>query len=371
MPTDRLTELPTASFGTVIAIQANFYRVRLQVLAGASGFDADRNGDPVAILCTRRARLKKMGARVLVGDRVRVEEIDRASERGIITAICPRQTELDRPPVANADRILLVFALAEPMLDPIQLSRFLLKAEQTHIPVCLCLNKCDLVTAATQHAWQTRLRAWGYEPMFTSVAATIGLDALLETLAGRTTIVAGPSGVGKSSTINWLIPAARLRVGAVSGKLGRGRHTTRHVELFELPGGGLLADTPGFNQPDLNLSPRELPALFPEIRARLQASTCQFGDCQHRNEPNCAVRGDWERYEHYLQLLDELAASEERFPTRAAEPSVKLKIGRQGKQQYEPKLAPKKYRRTSRRQRHQRLQQLETDMDCDTDDLGD
>ncbi|MEO0947219.1 MAG: ribosome small subunit-dependent GTPase A, partial [Cyanobacteria bacterium J06641_5] len=323
--------MPAVSLGTVIAIQANFYRVQLQApepteaLGRTTAASNNSNNGPTIVLCTRRARLKKMGARVLVGDRVRVEAIERATGRGIITAIYPRQTELDRPPVANADRILLVFALAEPTLDPIQLSRFLLKAEQTRIPICLCLNKCDLVSAATQQAWKERLAAWGYDPIFTSIAASTGLDRLLEQLSGRTTIVAGPSGVGKSSTINWLIPAARLRVGAVSGKLGRGRHTTRHVELFELPGGGLLADTPGFNQPDLNLGPRELPALFPEIRSRLQARSCQFGDCQHRSEPNCAVRGTWERYEYYLQLLAELAASEERSTGRETEPNVKLK----------------------------------------------
>ena len=355
----------------MIAIQANFYRVRLQESA-ACGTERSENSDrPESILCTRRARLKKMGVRVLVGDRVRVEAIDCITERGIITAIFPRQTELDRPPVANADRILLVFALAEPALDPIQLSRFLLKAEQTQIPVCLCLNKCDLVSAAIQQAWQHRLAAWGYNPIFTSVATSTGLDALLAQLSGKTTIVAGPSGVGKSSTINWLIPAARLRVGAVSGKLGRGRHTTRHVELFELPGGGLLADTPGFNQPDLNLGPRELPALFPEIRDRLQKRSCQFGDCQHRSEPNCAVRGDWERYDHYLQLLAELSADGERSSARATESNVKVKTGSQGKQRYEPKLALKKYRRTSRRQKHQLLQKLGTDLGNEIDNTSD
>jgi len=367
IPTDGSTELPAGSLGTVIAIQANFYRVQLHATATdpAEANDIATDGEgtcPEIVLCTRRARLKKMGARVLAGDRVRVEEVDRATGRGIITAIYPRQTELDRPPVANADLILLVFALAEPALDPTQLSRFLLKAEQTQIPVCLCLNKSDLVPAATQQAWQERLTAWGYDPIFTSIAASTGLNRLLAKLSGRTTIVAGPSGVGKSSTINWLIPAARLRVGAVSGKLGRGRHTTRHVELFELPGGGLLAGTPGFNQPDLNVNPRDLPALFPEIRSRLRTGSCQFGDCQHRSEPNCAVRGNWERYEYYLQLLAELTACDDRSSAREAESNVKLKIGRQGKERYEPKLASKKYRRTSRRQKHQLLQKLEIDM---------
>lgn len=357
--------------GTVIAIQANYYRVRLlpvdsEAVSGTAIASSLQAG--TVVLCTRRARLKKVGARILAGDRVRVAEIDPATGRGVIVAIAPRQTELDRPPVANADRILLLFALSEPELDPKQLSRFLLKAESTRIPICLCLSKCDLVSAATQQAWQQRLTAWGYPPLIASVTAAIGLDALLARLAGRTTIVAGPSGVGKSSAIDKLIPAASLRVGAVSGKLGRGRHTTRHVELFELPEGGLLADTPGFNQPNLTCQARELPELFPEIRARLQQGSCRFSDCQHRHEPGCVVRGDWERYAHYLELLDELS---ERHPQREAESSLKLKVGRRGQQQYEPKLALKKYRRTSRRQQQQSLQDLRLDVNDSRENTAD
>ncbi len=347
--------------GTVIAIQANYYRVRLQVAATATG----------TVLCTRRARLKKVGTRVLVGDRVWVEEIDPVAQRGAIVAVDPRRTELDRPPVANADRILLLFSLAEPNLDPTQLSRFLLKAESTRIPICLCLNKCDLVSAQVQQAWYERLSGWGYPPLLTSITAGIGLEALLARLAGQTTIVAGPSGVGKSSAIDRLIPAARLRVGAVSGKLGRGRHTTRHVELFELPGGGLLADTPGFNQPDLTCQTRELAGLFPEIRERLQGSTCRFADCQHRSEPGCVVRGDWERYEQYLELLAELTERDERHPRRDTEPGLKLKIGRQGQQEYEPRLALKKYRRPSRRQKQQNLEDLRLDVNESLENAGD
>jgi len=148
-------------------------------------------------------------------------------------------------------------------------------------------------------------------------------------------------------------------VSAVSGKLGRGRHTTRHVELFELPGGGLLADTPGFNQPALECEPSELAAYFPEARQRLALGSCQFSDCSHSCEPNCVVRGDWERYDYYLQFLEEaLVRQQLEQNSSSAEASLKQQTKSDGTQQYEPKLQTKKYRRSNRRFEHQSLQDM-------------
>ena len=148
----------------------------------------------------------------------------------------------------------------------------------------------------------------------------------------------------------------------VSGKLQRGRHTTRHVELFALPGGGLLADTPGFNQPDLDCAAADLAHYFPEARQRLEAAQCQFNNCRHRDEPNCAVRGDWERYEHYLEFLAEAIAYQEFCQQfTGTESGLKLKVKQDGKQQYEPKLETKKYRRLSRRKKHQNLHEFYED----------
>lgn len=348
---------PSPLLGTVIAVQANYYRVQLNAQKlEASGFTAS------LLLCTRRTRLKKIGQQVMVGDRVVIEEPDWAGGRGAIADVLPRQTLLDRPPVANAQQILLVFALEEPTLDPHQLSRFLIKAESTELDVCLCLNKSDLLTPQQLTQWRDRLSSWGYQPVFISVETGTGIQEITCQLNQKISIIAGPSGVGKSSLIKALIPTANLRVGAVSGKLGRGRHTTRHVELFKLPTEGLLADTPGFNQPDIDCSPQDLVYYFPEARQHLAVAHCHFSDCLHRDEPNCAVRGDWERYEHYLDFLEQAIAHQEHFHQQAdPESTLKLKTRQQGKSQYEPKLDTKKYRRSSRHTQQQAFQQLYQD----------
>lgn len=358
--------------GTVVAVQANFYLVRFD--SAYHNFEQKaRESLADSLLCTRRSRLKKIGQKVMVGDRVVVEEPDWAGGRGAISEVLPRKTELTRPPIANADCILLMFALAEPDLEPLALSRFLVKAESTGLEVTLCLNKCDLVSEEQIAQWRERISAWGYEPLFVSVEKDVGISTpcftysntnLALELKDKITVISGSSGVGKSSLINRLIPDADLRVGEVSGKLARGRHTTRHVELFELPMGGLLADSPGFNQPQLECEPSELIYLFPEGRERLAAGSCQFSDCLHRSEPNCAVRGEWERYEYYLTFLEEAIARQEALQQKPdGESSLKAKTKAGGKRQLEPRLESKRYRRSSRRVEHQKLQDFCEDFD--------
>lgn len=364
---DRLNSLSLSTkaiLGTVLAVQANYYWSKLD-----QPVQIESSPEPITfLLCTRRTRLKKIGQQVMVGDRVQIEEPDWMGGRGAIAQVFQRNTALDRPPIANVDQILLVFAVAEPTLEPIQLSRFLVKAESTGIEIRLCLNKSDLIDVETQQFWRDRLQRWGYQPLLISLRKYQGVAALQAALDHKITVVSGPSGVGKSSLINRLIPKVDLRTGAVSGKLGRGRHTTRHVELFELPTGGLLADTPGFNQPDLTCAPIELAHYFPEARQRLAEQNCQFSNCLHRDEPNCAVRGDWERYEHYLTFLEEVVAHQQSIDRRGdEEASVKIKSKGEGQLQTEPKLAAKKYRRPSRRTEKQTLRNLYSEDELSSD----
>ena len=331
--------------GTAIANQANFYQVCL-------------DSSQASLLCTRPTRLKKIGQSVLVGDRVLVKT---EVERGAIVEVLPRKTELKRPPIANAEQILLVFALKEPTLDPIQLSRFLIEAERSQLEVILSLNKVDLISEEQKQQWSTRLKKWGYDkPLFISVETGEGIEELRSLLRGRITVLAGPSGVGKSSLTSLLIPKINLRTNTVSGKLQKGRHTTRHVELYELPEGGFIADSPGFNQPHFDFPPEELINYFREVQPQSESSfSCRFHNCLHRDEPDCAIRGEWERYEYYLRFLEEVISYNEKIANMAdEESSVKTKFDSKGKKYTEPKLESKKYRRISRKKSNQKLEDL-------------
>ena len=202
-------------------------------------------------------------------------------------------------------------------LDPLQLSRFLITAERTGVAVELVLTKADLLPAPELQAWLERLRGWGYDPMAVSALREQGLEPLRQRLAQPgIAVLCGPSGVGKSSLINALVPELELRVSAVSGRLQRGRHTTRHVELFPLAPGALLADTPGFNRPDLPADPAALGPLFPEIRQRLAEAPCRFRNCLHQGDSGCAVGDGWDRHGHYLSCLEAVQAQVEREGVR-------------------------------------------------------
>ncbi|KAL6011323.1 hypothetical protein ACLOJK_001769 [Asimina triloba] len=368
----RPTLQPSQAVGLVAAAQANFMRVFVEDSAA---------GNPVGIelLCVVRALLKKIRRRVFVGDKVLVGSVDWVDRRGMIEDVFERQTEVGDPPVANVDRLLVLFSMEQPKLEPFLLTRFLVEAESTEIPLTLALNKAELVEEEVLLAWKSRIRAWGYEPLFCSVDSKIGLDTLANTLKGQTTVIVGPSGVGKSSLINALRSNQPIsddslehsearkwfedqRVGEVSMRSGRGKHTTRHVSLLPLSEGGYLADTPGFNQPSLmKATKKNLAQMFPEIRRMLSASgpaKCSFNDCLHLGEPGCLVKGDWERYPYYLQLLDEIKIREEfqlrTFGTKR-ESDVRFKVGDMGVKQAEPRLERKKHRRPSRKRLNQSL----------------
>lgn len=294
-----------------MALEANYCRVRLDPDPG----DPDPGDPSTTLLCTRRSRLAHGGQQVCVGDWVQVDGIDWGQARGAVVAIEPRRSLLRRPPLANADRVVVMVALARPAPEADALSRFLLAAEATGLEVLVLLSKADLVPPEGLARWQQRLQGWGYETLGHSHDDPAAVAAVGRRLAQGVSVLCGPSGVGKSSLLNALIPGLALRTAAVSGRLERGRHTTRHVELHDLGAAALLADSPGFNRPELPTDPQVWPFLFPEIRRQLQGgSACRFRDCRHGDEPGCVIGRDWERYGQYR---DGLAALSPPGPDRA------------------------------------------------------
>lgn len=293
--------------GRVVALEANFCRVDL----ASPGPAGQRQ-----LLCTSRARLAKGGLAICVGDGVEVEAIDWGQRRAVVARRLPRHNLLTRPAVANVARVVVVASLKEPEPDPLQITRFLVSAEHLALPVDLVLSKAEALPQDWLESWGQRLESWGYSPLPVSTRTGLGLTALAERLAQPgIAVLCGPSGVGKSSLLNALVPGLALRVAPVSGRLQRGRHTTRHVELVALPGApeALLADTPGFNRPGLPASPSELASCFPELRA-LAPSACRFADCRHNGESGCAAGENWPRHDLYRQCLAEvesLAAAQE------------------------------------------------------------
>ena len=279
-----------------MALQANFLTVELAAPA-----------PEMCLLCTRRTRLLHRGADVHVGDQVWVESIDWMNSRAVVCDVSPRKSWLERPPVANVTSVVVALSMLEPSLDTDQASRFLLTAEQTGLDVQLVLTKTDLIGEVELKEHSRLFSSWGYQPLAVSANTGKGMEQLKRKLEKSSlSVLCGPSGVGKSSLLNRILPEISLRVGEVSSRLQRGRHTTRHVELFQLPGGARVADTPGFNRPDLPKDPRLLAALFPEIRRQLHPYPCRFRNCLHLNEPDCGIDQDWYRYSIYCQNVKEL-----------------------------------------------------------------
>ncbi|MDD2200895.1 MAG: ribosome small subunit-dependent GTPase A [Firmicutes bacterium] len=273
------------------------------------------NGEEETLPCVARGNVKRREEGVAVGDRVR---ISREGDAGVVEDVLPRRTYLIRPNVANVDQAIVVVAATQPDPNPYFLDRFLVLVERARLDAVICINKVDLAEPESL-GWLLELYSRiGYKAIHTSARTGKGIEALAALLAGKTSVFAGPSGVGKSALLNMVQPGHDLAEGELSAKIRRGKHTTREVMLIPLGAGGFVADTPGFSSLDItDITPRELTQAFPEF-AQLTLE-CRFVGCLHDREPDCAVKDgvdsgmvDAGRYSHYLRFLEELREAEKR-----------------------------------------------------------
>ena len=278
------------------------------IIKALSGFYYVAEGDSIT-RCKPRGVFRHEKTQPLVGDKV-CFSVSEGSD-GTITSIEPRKNFLVRPPVANIDQLIIVISAVTPVADPFVIDRMISLCEFYGIEPVLCHNKADL--AVNEELVAVYEKA-GYSVCIVSAETGQGIDKLTALLAGKISAFAGNSGVGKSSIINCLYPTLQIKTGEVSDKLGRGRHTTRHVELYRMPDGAMLADTPGFSffDPDVLISPDkdQLPLTFREFRR--YNGECRFHDCSHTKEQGCAVRaalskGDISASRHasYCRLYEE------------------------------------------------------------------
>lgn len=282
-----------------------------RIIKGIGGFYYVHDGNDQIFECRAKGIFRNKKQKPLVGDEVVIDILDAEKQVGNLVEILPRRSELIRPASANIDQALVIFAAKDPDPNYILLDKFLITMNRLDLPVILCFNKTDRIT---QEEIQRLGCIYGNacELHFISVLQEKGLSELKERMKGKTSVLAGPSGAGKSSFLNFFCPDSQAQTGAVSEKIGRGRHTTRHAELFYVEEDTYLMDTPGFSSMELmDLDYRELRYYYPEFDEH--EGTCRFQGCVHVSEPDCSVKAAVEngeiakeRYDSYCYLYEEL-----------------------------------------------------------------
>lgn len=290
--------------GRIIKALSGFYYVKVD------------NSDYI-YACKARGIFRKESITPLVGDYVKISVTDEGDMEGVVEEIFDRHSELVRPPIANIDLVVIVFALKNPNPNINLLDRFIVLSERENLKVSIVFNKIDIDKKDIFSNYKEIYTKVGYKVFGVSADKNIGIEELREEIREKISVFAGPSGAGKSSLLNAIDPNINMKTGQVSKKIGRGRHTTRHAELVEFSG-GLIADTPGFSS--LSLSDIESIELKEYFREFKDVDGCRFGNkCIHENEPGCKVKElvesgeiSEDRYKSYIQLLNEIREVENR-----------------------------------------------------------
>lgn len=286
--------------------------MRGKIIKGIAGFYYIYAEDGQVYECKAKGIFRKDNQKPLVGDNVEISVLDEKEKEGSVTAILPRKNSLIRPAVANVDQAFVIFAMENPKPNYMLLDRFLIMMEQQGIPAVVCFNKKDLGTEEELDFLYRTYTQCGYRVILSSALKGEGISEIHEILRGKTTVVAGPSGVGKSSLTNSLQGEIQMETGEISKKLKRGKHTTRHSQVIPVGEDTFLVDTPGFSSLYLtDMEEQELKNYFPEFRE--YEEECRFQGCRHIHEPGCAVKEALEaekisrlRYEDYVALHQEL-----------------------------------------------------------------
>ena len=283
-----------------------------KIIKGIAGFYYIYAEDGNVYECKAKGIFRKDNFKPLVGDNVEITVLDEEEKEGSVTSILPRRNSLIRPAVANVDQAFLIFAMENPKPNFLLLDRFLIMMKHNEIPPVICFNKKDVGEKEEMEKLYEIYTGCGYRVVLSSTYEGEGMDEIHEILKGKTTVVAGPSGVGKSSITNCMQGEVQMETGEISKKLKRGKHTTRHSQVIPVEKNTFLVDTPGFSSLYLtDMKEEELRDYFPEFV--MYEPQCRFQGCMHIHEPGCAVKKalsegkiSQQRYDNYLALYEEL-----------------------------------------------------------------
>lgn len=283
-----------------------------KIVKGIAGFYYVHVVEAGVYECKAKGIFRKEKIKPLVGDNVEIDILNEEEKKGNISQILERKNELIRPAVANIDQAMVIFAAVKPKPNFNLLDRFLIMMEQQQVETVICFNKQDLATEKELRKLEEIYQKCGYHILFVSAKEEEGLEEVKRVLTGKTTTVAGPSGVGKSSLINLLQPEIEMETGNISEKIERGKHTTRHSQLIHIQDDTYIMDTPGFSSLYLmGFEKEELKEYFREFKE--YEPQCRFLGCSHIHEPDCGVKQALEegnisriRYENYVAMYEEL-----------------------------------------------------------------